>query len=136
MRTTNNSNRGILRIAMDEDYTHQVIFEPIDNTVWFHKVELPSLFEVTIQVINSSLDAILKSRIVDVEKTCKHDLTVSGSRVGYDVREINLEVIIAMAFRIDSRPAKTLREWVVKRCLHPGIDVLPALSDSTDFSMN
>ncbi|GHV16151.1 hypothetical protein FACS1894169_09390 [Bacteroidia bacterium] len=120
MKTT---NKGKLALAIDENGNRQVIFEPVNGTVWLHKSELPSLFGVTIQVIHASLDAMIKSRIVDVERTCKYDLAISGNRIRYDVREMNLEAIIAMAFRIDSRPAKALREWFTRRCLHPGISI-------------
>ncbi|MFC4672287.1 hypothetical protein [Dysgonomonas termitidis] len=35
-----------------------------------------------------------------MEKSCKCDLYIRGNRIRYDIREVNLEVVIAMACRI------------------------------------
>lgn len=136
MKTTNQSNKGILKIEADLNDNLQVVFEPIDSTVWLHKSELPNLFGVYIQTINACVDSIFKEKLFEKDHVSKYDLYVSGNTIKYDMREFRLEVIIAMAFRIDSANAKTLREWFVGRCLYPGIAIPPMLPDSTDFCLN
>ena len=127
--------KGILRIDTDENNFLYVVFEPIDVTVWLRKSELPSLFNVNTQTVNSCLTSILKENIIDVKEACKYDLYVCGNRIRHDVREVNLEVILAMAFRINSPQAKILREWFIGRCLKPGLCGFP-LDMEQGFSLN
>lgn len=136
MKTSENQNKGILRIEQGENSSYRIVFEPVDSTVWLRKVELPSLFDVSIQKINSCLNAILKEKTLNVQETCKYDLYAGGNRIRYDVREVNLEVVIAMAFRIASPHAKLLREWFIRRCLHPGISPCLPLDTEQHFWLN
>lgn len=129
-------NKGKLAITIDKNGNSHVIFKPVNSTVWLHKSELPSLFCVTIQAINAALDSISKGRIVDVKKTCIYDLYVKGSHARHDLREVNLEVIIALAFRINSPYAEALRKWFIERCLHPGISYCLPLDMEQQAGLN
>lgn len=132
MKTT---DKGRLTIKMDKNNNPQVLFEPINGTVWLRKAELPSLFGVRVQTIQACLNSILKEGIIDVEKTCKYELYVRGNRVRYDVREVNLEVIIAMAFCIRSPQVEVFRGWFIQRCLYPGIsNHLPDMERRADWN--
>jgi hypothetical protein len=135
-KSNDRSNKGILRIEQGENNSYRIVFEPEGSTVWLRKAELPFLFDVKVQAVNACLDAIIRENTVDVRKTCRYDLYAGGSRIRYDVREVRLEVVIAMAFRIGSPQAKALREWCTGRCLHPGIDVSVPLSGTADFCLN
>lgn len=127
--------KGILRIDTDENNSLRVVFEPVDATVWLRKSELSSLFQVNIQTVNNCLTSMLKEDIIDVKETCKYELYVSDNRIRYDVQEVNLEVILAMAFRINSPHAKILREWFIGRCLKPSLCDFP-LSIKQNYSLN
>lgn len=122
---TEHQSKGILRIDTTDNSSFQVVFEPVESTVWLRKSELTTLFQVNIQAVNVCLTSIIKADIIDVDEACKYDLHVSGNRIRYDVRELRLDAIIAMAFRINSTQAKVLREWFIGRCLHPGISCFP-----------
>jgi len=126
MKTEHNT-RGILRIETDENNPNsgKVVFEPVDSTVWLRKPELPALFGVYGQKINACLDSLIEGNFFNVDEVCRDELYVSGNRIRHDIREVRLEVVIAMAFRIDSPNAKTLREWFTGRSLQPGICIFP-----------
>lgn len=130
------NDRGILRIEQEENNSYRIVFEPVNSTVWFFQSELPALFNVSAGTIHACLDLICKEKVIDVERSCKYDLYVRGERIRYDIREINLEVVIAMALRIGSPHAKLLREWFIRRCLYPGIDILSPLSEIQNFCLN
>lgn len=132
----NTNNKGVLRIDRDENNSLQVIFKPVNSTVWLFQSDLPALFNVSAGTIHACLDLICKEKVIDVGKSCKCDLYVRGERIRYDIREINLEVVIAMAFRIGSPHAKILREWLLRRCLYPGIDISSPLSETQNFCLN
>lgn len=131
MKTADKSNKGILAITTDQNGNPtRVIFEPVDSTVWIQKSELPALFGVYIQTINACVESIFKEKLFNKDQVSKYDLYVSGNNIKYDMREFRLEVIIALAFRIDSPNAKILREWVVGRCMYPNIsNSLPLETD-------
>ncbi len=119
-------HKGILRIETGEDNSTEVIFEPVNATVWLHKAELPALFGINSQKVNACINAVLNGNIADKQETCRYGLYVGGNRIKYDVCEVRLEVVITMAFRIDSFRAKILREWFITRCLNYGLcDILP-----------
>jgi hypothetical protein len=136
MKTSENQNKGILRIEQGKNNSYWIVFEPVNATVWLRKAELASLFGVSVQKINASIDSICKEKSIDPEKSCKYDLYVRGNRIRYDIREVNLEVVIAMAFRIASPHAKLLREWFIRRCLHPGISPCLPLDTEQHFWLN
>lgn len=128
-------DKGQLTITMDGNNNPRILFEPINGTVWLRKAELPSLFGVRVQTIQTCLNSILKESVVCVEETCKYELYVSGNRVRYDVREVNLDVIIAIAFRIRSLQTEVLRDWFIQRCLYPGIsNHLPDMEQRADWN--
>jgi len=126
MKTEHNT-KGILRIEIDENNSNseRVVFEPVGSTVWLHKSELPTLFGVYGQKINTCLDSLIEGNFFNVDEVCRHELYVSGTRVKYDVQEVCLEVVIALAFRISSPRAMLLRKWFIGRSLQPGIGVFP-----------
>lgn len=130
---TKHNNKGMLRI--DTDHSSRVIFEPVNSTVWLGRADLTSLFGVNLQKINAVLHSLIEQKLIDTEEVCKYDLVVSGNRVKHDVREVRLEVVIAMAFQINSRNALVLREWFIKRCLKPGICDFP-FDMEQDFGWN
>ncbi len=133
---TNNNNKGTLRIDTGENKLCKVVFQPAGGTVWLRKAELASLFSVCTQTINIKLDAVLNGNTIDVEKSCKYDLYAGGNRIRHDVREVNMEVIIAMAFRIASPNAGILREWFIRRCIHPGLCDIPLSGMGQGFCLN
>ncbi|PXV58451.1 hypothetical protein CLV62_1462 [Dysgonomonas alginatilytica] len=133
MKTT---DKGKLAIVTDHNSNLQIIFEPVNNTVWLHKSELPSLLGVTVQAIHACLNAIRRENAIDVEQTCRYDLYVSGKRVCYDIREVNLKVIIAMAFRIHSPRADMLIEWFIGQCLKPKLYDFPLCDTQQNYSLN
>jgi hypothetical protein len=113
----------------------KVIFEPVNGTAWLHRAELAALFGVTAQTVNACMDALFKENLADRQEACKYDLYVSGNRIRHDVREVRLDAVIAMAFRIGSPQAKILREWFIDRCLNYGLcGILPV--DMENFRMN
>lgn len=129
--------RGKLYIETDGNNKHTITFEPINNTVWMNKAQLVELFGVYIQTINSHIEAVYKTKAFREEDTSKYDLYVSGNRIKYDMREFTLEIIIALAFRIDSWQAKVLREWIMASFIRGNLAVDYLLLDSKqNFALN
>ena len=116
METT---DKGTLKIRMDNECRKFVVFNPINRTVWMRNCELIELFDVYTQTIDDCIQGIIKANVFDIETVCKCDLTQRGNRIEHIPYEFSLEFIIAMAFRINSENAKLLREWFLREVLRP-----------------
>ncbi|MFR3217634.1 MAG: hypothetical protein ACLTWE_01875 [Dysgonomonas mossii] len=129
------SDKGKLVITTDQNGNPQVLFEPVDGTVWLSKSELAELFGVYQQKINACLDSIFKTKVFRPEDVSKYDLIVRGNTVRYDMQSFRLEVIITLAFRLHSLNAEILRKWVVSRILEFGLANFSFL-DIQNYSLN
>lgn len=83
----------------------------IPDNVQMTSFEIADLFGVYIQTINSSIKVILKSHIVDC------DNFESGTMDGaiFIPNYFGLDMITALAFRIDSFKVRQFREWIFCR---------------------
>lgn len=84
------------------------------GTVWLSVWQMAELFEVFDSKITSNIRSILKNNIcreADVKRTHYFD--------GGSVDLYNLEMITALAFRIESHNARIFRRWIVERTVEP-----------------
>lgn len=131
------TERGKLSIETDENNNHCIVFEPANGTVWMEKFELAQLFGVYIQTITAHLDAVYKTKAFRAEETSKYDFVVSGNSIRYDKTEFKLEIIIAVAFRVDSWQAKLIREWFMQMLFRGNLVIdYPIPNNRQDFEMN
>lgn len=88
-----------------------VLVNTVDSDVWMTQNEIAELFGVFISSVGSNIKVILKSNILCESKViCIHRFA-NGSFV----EKYNLEMIAALAFRINSRNTKILRKWIIKK---------------------
>lgn len=102
-----------------------------DNDVWLTQKQLADLFNTTKQNINQHTKSIYDSGELDKNRTVKKYLTVQteGNRsIGRHVDHYNLDMIIALGYRIESPIAIRFRQWATMR-LHELIQKGFALED-------
>lgn len=78
------------------------------ETVWMRDFEIAELFGVMIPTIKSNIRAILKSGVVKAD--LQHDRVVYGNHILPNY--FGLDMITALAFRINSLNAKLFREYI------------------------
>ncbi|CDN31346.1 hypothetical protein BN938_1253 [Mucinivorans hirudinis] len=91
-----------------ENGTVEVVFG--GNTVWLSQWQIAELFNVFVSKITANTRSILKSgalRETEVMRTHKFD--------GGSVELYNLEMITALAFRIDTPQARAFRHWALRK---------------------
>lgn len=89
---------------------------PTDTAaIWMTEAELVELFGTTAGAVNSAIKAIIKSDALNDYEVCKCIRLDSGNRA--DV--YNMEVVIALAFRLNTYPAAVFRKWLVKTATAP-----------------
>ena len=102
-----------------------------DNDVWLTQKQLADLFNTTKQLVSHHIRQIIDSGELDRNRTVKKYLTVQteGTRsIGRHVDHYNLDMIIALGYRIDSPIAIRFRQWATVR-LHELIQKGFALED-------
>lgn len=85
----------------------------VPDRVLMQDFEIAELFGVMIPTIRFNICAILKTNIVTVD--CTNSATLVGCNVLPDYH--GLDMIIALAFRVQSFKAKLFREWIMQKCI-------------------
>jgi len=99
--------REIIRIE------NGIVSLPQSGNVSMKAFEIASLFEVYVREINNHAKAILKSGIIQADVSCP--ATVIGNTIMPDV--YGLDMITALAFRIQSHKAEVFRNWLIKQAV-------------------
>lgn len=105
--------RGYIKITEEEIGNPVVEVRIVNGTVWMFKHELARLFDVYLQTVGNNFRSIFKTGLLREEEVTM-ELKLKNER-GNDIyiTYYNLEAIIFLSYRIDSRYAKAFREWVM-----------------------
>jgi hypothetical protein len=102
-----------------------LLYRSDSETVWLTQKKMAELFDVEINTVNYHLKEIFKSKELEEEATIRKIRIVQkeGNReVSRDLEFYNLDAIIAVGYRVNSKRAtnfriwatKTLREYIIK----------------------
>lgn len=98
-----------------------------EETLWATQAQIADLFDVTPQNITLHLQRIYKEGELEEERTCKKNLQVAveGEReVTRTVKVYNLDAIISVGYRVNSRKATDFRIWatnVLRKYITEGV---------------
>ena len=88
------------------------------ETVWLTQAQMAELFQTTPQNITLHIKTIYEEAEAEEQATCKHYLQVQqeGERkVRRSLKHYNLEVIIAVGYRVRSHRGTQFRRWATER---------------------
>lgn len=86
-----------------------------DETVWLTQKQMAELFGVGIPAINKHLINIFESgELFEKSVISKMEITAKDGK-GYDTKHYNLDAIIALGYRINSKRATQFRIWATAR---------------------
>lgn len=106
---------------------------PTDTaSVWMTLPEIVELFGTTAGAVNSAIKAIIKSDALNDYEVCKCIRLDSGNSA--DV--YNMEVVVALAFRLTTYPASVFRKWLVKTATAPRRTTPPIVIQYKDGLLN
>lgn len=94
----------------------RVLFE--NDSVWLNQAQLVELFRSSKANISEHLNSIFKSGELDNSATVRKFRTVrkEGNReVARDIEHYNLDVIISVGYRINSKTGIQFRQWATQR---------------------
>lgn len=92
-----------------------VTVHPVKGAVWLTQHQIADLFGVFVSAVNANIRSILKSEVLREEQVCRRETTGNGSISTL----YNLEMIMALAFRLKSRKAEQFRRWIIRQAVNP-----------------
>lgn len=85
------------------------------SDIWMTITELAGMFDATVGAVNGAIKAVIKSDVLNDYEVCKYVRLENGN--GADV--YNMEVVSALAFRLNTCPAAVFRKWLVGKATAP-----------------
>ena len=120
-----------IMIYEDKDGVTKVSVKFIDEDIQLTKYQIADIYKTTRQNIEQHINNIYHDKELDESSTCKNFLQVQkeGNRnVKRNIDHYNLDMIIALGYRVQSDVAVRFRIWATKR-LHEYIQKGFALDD-------
>ena len=118
-------------LYQDDDEITRVSVRFADEDLWLTQNQLAEIYFTTKQNISQHIDNILSDGELDPNLTVKDFLTVrqEGKRqVQRSVLHYNLDMVIALGYRVQSQVATRFRRWATQR-LHEYIQKGFAMDD-------
>ena len=94
------------------------------SAVWMSKHQIAYLFECFVAKVVSNIAIVLKSGVLDESRVCRFHRYKDGG----GVELYSLEMITALAFRIDTRNADIFRKWLVERAVQSAPKFQPPIT--------
>ncbi|NLB81384.1 MAG: virulence RhuM family protein, partial [Clostridiaceae bacterium] len=82
-----------------------------DETVWLTQKAMAELFQTSKQNVSLHLKNIFKDNELDENSVVKDFLTTAGDGKNYNTQFYNLDAIISVGYRVNSRKATLFRIW-------------------------
>jgi len=111
-------NRSEIVLYQTDDGRSLIQVRLEDDTVWLSQALIAELFQTTPQNVTIHIQEIYRSGELSEAATCKESLQVrtEGDRtVRRQITYYNLDVIIAVGYRVKSQIATAFRQWATAR---------------------
>lgn len=108
----NNEFRFLMYKSEAEDITANVIIG--DETIWMTQKAMSDLFQVTIPTINVHIKNILAEGELAEDSVIRNFLITAADGKTYNTKHYNLDAIISVGYRVNSRRATQFRIWATK----------------------
>ncbi len=115
---TDDPKHSDIIVYTPEDGRSRVLVRVEGGTVWLTQAQLAELFQTTPQNITLHIKAIYEEAELAEEATCKDYLQVrqEGARqVTRNLKHYNLDVILAVGYRVRSHRGTQFRQWATER---------------------
>jgi len=82
-----------------------------DETIWLTQKLIATLFDVTVPTVNEHFKDIFKSDELQKEAVIRKFLTTASDGKKYNIQFYNLDAIISIGYRVNSKRATQFRQW-------------------------
>jgi len=90
-----------------------VVFK--DESVWMTQTQMAELFQTSVPNINTHIKNILEQAELIEDSTIKEFLIVATNGKNYKIKHYNLDMIISVGYRINSKRGTQFRIWATQR---------------------
>jgi hypothetical protein len=114
----NISNKSEILFYQTEDGSSRIQVRLDEKTVWLTQAQMAELFQTTVPNVSMHIRNVFTEKELDPEATVKDFLIVQteGTRkVQRQIAYCNLDVIIALGYRIKSHRGTQFRRWATER---------------------
>jgi len=111
-------NKNDVLIYEDKDGVTKVNVTFTDEDLWLTKYQLADIYKTTRQNIEQHIANIYSDKELPMDSTCKKILQVQNEgsrRVKRNIDHYNLDMIIALGYRVQSEVAVRFRIWATQR---------------------
>ncbi len=111
-------NENNIIIYQDEDGVTKVSVKFSDEDIWLTKYQIAEIYKTTRQNIEQHINNIYHTEELKRESTCKNFLQVQNEgnrKVKRKIDHYNLDMIIALGYRVQSQVATRFRIWATQR---------------------
>ena len=88
-----------------------IVHLPQSVDIWMTQHEIADLFGCFVSKVNSNIRSMLKSSVLRGADVCRTYQYQNGNFI----EQYNLEMIIALSFRIQSKNAEVFRRWLTRQ---------------------
>ena len=111
--TPANTEATFLLYGGDDQKVHVKVFLQ-DETIWLSQKLMAELFDVDKRTISEHLQNIFNSKELDEDSVIRNFRTTASDGKNYDTNFYNLDAIIAVGYRVNSKQATQFRIWATK----------------------
>ncbi|WP_372088516.1 virulence RhuM family protein (plasmid) [Tistrella mobilis] len=104
-------SEGELILYSTEDGAATIGLRAVDGTVWLTQLDMASLFDTSKQNISLHINNILSEGELAAESVVKDSLTTAADGKAYRTKLYNLDVILAVGYRVRSPRGTQFRRW-------------------------
>lgn len=112
------ADKSEIILYQSDDGKLKINVEMQDDTVWLSQAQLAELYQTTKQNISLHLNNIYQEGELTEAATVKKNLTVQNEgerQVSRKITYYNLDAIISLGYRINSKVATAFRQWATER---------------------
>nr|DAG31916.1 MAG TPA: virulence protein RhuM family [Caudoviricetes sp.] len=109
-----NNNIGEIVIFNSEDGEVNVQIDAVNETIWLSISAMAQLFGVDRSVISKHLKNIFETGELDENSVCAKNAQTASDGKSYMVKFYNLDAIVSVGFRVNSKRATQFRIWARK----------------------
>ena len=104
-------NKGDIVIYKTQDGLTKINVKFEDETVWLTQAQLVELYQTSKSNISEHIKHIFEEGELDENSTVRNFRTVVSNGKTYNIKYYNLEMIIAIGYRVRSNIGTNFRKW-------------------------
>ena len=109
------NSQGDIVLYESQDGKLKIDVKLEDETAWLSQHQLAELFQTSKQLISHHINNIFKEGELDKNSVVKNYLTTAADGKKYRTSFYNLDMIISLGYRINSKIATVFRQWATAR---------------------